>query len=592
MVKKIISAMFLIIIVFACCPVFAANVTSGTCGADGSNITWTLSSRGVLTISGQGEMADYASAGNESPWQAYRQGGYITKIVINNGVTSIGNYCFNYCINVTSVTLPASLRGIGKNAFLDCRSLSSITLNTGLETIGDYAFHGCNDLQSLNIPGTVTSIGKHLSNYLLSINVDSNNQIYKSIDGVLFSKDGKELIYFPPKRNISAYTIPTGTENICEGAFYGSELDNIYMPDTVTQTGWDAFAYSQNLTSMRLSENLKEFKGQTFSYCTSLKELYIPNSVKSMTATNNYWEFPGCRDLVITVDNVKGGIRNGEAQFASSNVSSVTYLRELYVPDIDDCEFGTIPDPDVIERSVDTKEYIKTLAKNKDYSVKHTFENGIGEAQITYDFQRAGSDYVEAEKIVKTYNILSPELEISPIEDKFYTGYSIMPDVIITNKTTNTTLTAGTDFKCKYTNNKEIGRATIEITYINNYANYSGDARAVEFNILGDIRLVGVSLNEPAVYTGKTLTPKLKLTGYGKTLVDGVDYSVSYIDNINAGTATATITGKGYFVNSRTYTFTISPKSCDGLKIESIPNSVFTGKAIKPSVTITDTEIN
>ena len=155
-------------------------VDRGTCGAEGngSNLTWTLDSEGVLTISGSGGMHGYGSS--DAPWygsrsrvksaviaegvtsigeSAFENCGSLTSVTIPNSVTSIGRYAFYYCASLTSVTIPDSVTSIGWLAFNGCTSLTSVTIPDGVTIINDAVFNGCTSLTSVTIPDSVTSIG-------------------------------------------------------------------------------------------------------------------------------------------------------------------------------------------------------------------------------------------------------------------------------------------------------------------------------------------------------------------------------------------------------------------------------------------------
>ena len=107
----------------------AEIVSSGTCGKDGDNLTWTLDDQGLLTISGTGEMASY------NHW-----GTGVKEVVIESGVTSIGGYAFQNCSSLTSITIPESVKNIGDSAFYSCSSLSSITIPNEMTSIGNQVF--------------------------------------------------------------------------------------------------------------------------------------------------------------------------------------------------------------------------------------------------------------------------------------------------------------------------------------------------------------------------------------------------------------------------------------------------------------------
>ena len=131
--------------------IVASAAESGTCG---ENLTWTLDDEGTLTISGTGDMENYSS--HSSPFY-YR--GAIKAVIIEDGVTSIGDYAFEYCSNLASITIPDSVTCIGNYAFYYCYNLESINIPDSVTSIGNYAFWNCSSLTSLTIPDSVTSIG-------------------------------------------------------------------------------------------------------------------------------------------------------------------------------------------------------------------------------------------------------------------------------------------------------------------------------------------------------------------------------------------------------------------------------------------------
>ena len=134
----------------------ANTMDSGTCGAEGngSNLTWFLAN-GTLTISGEGRMADYEDE-HDTPF--YGKRGSIRTIVIEKGVTSIGDYAFYGCTGLTSVILPESVASIGYYALYSCTGLTSITIPEGVTSIRYYAFCHCTGLKSVTIPRSITSI--------------------------------------------------------------------------------------------------------------------------------------------------------------------------------------------------------------------------------------------------------------------------------------------------------------------------------------------------------------------------------------------------------------------------------------------------
>ena len=234
-------------------------IASGTCGAQGDNLTWTLSCDSVLTISGTGAMADYSSSSNW-PWYSYRES--ITSVVVEDGVTSIGSYAFDYLVNVTSITLPNTVTQIGWYSVGHCYELTSITIPASVTYISGYAFSYCEKLTAFN--------------------VDQNNLYYSSVDGVLFNKDQTQIIRYPIGKEGTHYTIPNTVVSIYEGAFASTKLESIDMPNGIIEIGEWAFSRCTGLTSMVIPDQVSYIGTYAFSYCRNLESVTIPMSVTNI----------------------------------------------------------------------------------------------------------------------------------------------------------------------------------------------------------------------------------------------------------------------------------------------------------------------
>ncbi|MBO5416182.1 MAG: leucine-rich repeat domain-containing protein, partial [Clostridia bacterium] len=155
----ILAVLALLVSTIALVTVSAATeetVYSGTCGADGDNLTWTLdTATGELVISGEGAMATWRNYA-DVPWYAYLSS--IRNVTIKNGVTSIGDFAF-CCSYHTSVTIPNSVTSIGDYAFNNCINLTSVKIPNSVTSIGDYAFELCTSLTNIEISNSITSIG-------------------------------------------------------------------------------------------------------------------------------------------------------------------------------------------------------------------------------------------------------------------------------------------------------------------------------------------------------------------------------------------------------------------------------------------------
>ena len=120
------------------------------------NLTWKLYEDGTLNISGTGAMKNYIYGNNKSPARLNLS---VTSIVIEEGVTSVGDYAFENCDNLTSITIPGNVESIGERAFYNCDNLTDVTLQDGVKSIGDAAFIWCNNLTNIVLPNSITSIG-------------------------------------------------------------------------------------------------------------------------------------------------------------------------------------------------------------------------------------------------------------------------------------------------------------------------------------------------------------------------------------------------------------------------------------------------
>ena len=263
MKKRLLSFVLAVLMIASLLPAtaLAANIVdSGTCGAE---VTWTLDSEGVLTISGSGDMNDYGSSG--APWHDR-----VKSAVIAEGVTSIGDYAFWDCYDLASVSIPDSVTRIGSSAFSYCKSLTSVTIPNSVTSIGEGAFEDCTSLNGIWV-------------------AEGNSHYSSDASGVLFDKDMTTLIQ-------------------CPGSFSGAYT----IPNSVTSIGDDAFSNCKSLTSVTIPDSVTSISDFAFSNCKSLTSVTIPDSVTSI----GEWAFFGCSSLT---DVYYAG---SEAQWKAISISS------------------------------------------------------------------------------------------------------------------------------------------------------------------------------------------------------------------------------------------------------------------------------
>ncbi len=255
-----------------------SKTAAPTEGACGENAAWKLEG-GTLTISGTGEMSNYGS--NDAPWYDSRSS--ITRVVVGQGITSLGDWTFSDCDSLTSVIIPDSVTKIGAHAFFGCDKLNSVTIPNSVTSIGDSAFENCSSLSSVTIPNSITEIP------------------YGA---------------FAECENLINVTIPDSVASIGSDAFFDcSNLISITIPDSVTSIGEEAFSSCVSLKNVVLSNGITVIRRFTFSGCESLTEIYIPDGVtyismdafsstglKSVTIPSSVteiegWAFEYCQDL-------------------------------------------------------------------------------------------------------------------------------------------------------------------------------------------------------------------------------------------------------------------------------------------------------
>ena len=312
MKKRLLSFVLAVLMIVSILPATALAadiVASGTCGAegDGSNLTWTLDSDGVLTISGSGDMHGYGSS--DAPWH-----GRVKSAVIAEGVTSIGGKAFLDCTSLTSVTIPDSVTSIGKQAFMYCTSLTGVTIPDSVTSIGSSAFSYCKSLTSVTIPNSVTSIGGAAFNGCSSLTSVTIPNSVTSIGGCAFMDCS----------SLTSVTIPNSVTSIGEYAFYNcSSLTSVTIPNSVTSIGEYAFYNCTSLTSVAIPDSVTSIGEYAFYNCRSLTSVTIPDSVTSI----GEYAFYNCRSLTsVTIPDSVTSI--GDDAF--SNCKSLT---SVTIPD-------------------------------------------------------------------------------------------------------------------------------------------------------------------------------------------------------------------------------------------------------------------
>ncbi len=292
--------------------VLGASAQEGKCG---KKVTWTLED-GTLTISGTGAMYDYEPMSTEivsplqkpnySPWYAQRAS--VKKVVVNEGVTVIGEAAFHNCNKLELVQLPEGITELKKDAFSYCDNLKEILLPTTLSKIGEMCF-AASGLTIIHIPANVSSMpgSAFYKSNLKTITVDKKNKYYVVFEDVLFDKKMQELICYPSRLMAKEYMVPDGVTSIMPYAFSGIWLETLKVPASVTT-----------------------IEDSAFSYCARLKTFYFPKNVKSIGEQEFY------KPSEITIYGDSGSAAQKYAKKQGITFLSQSEVEEPFTWEIDD----------------------------------------------------------------------------------------------------------------------------------------------------------------------------------------------------------------------------------------------------------------
>ena len=200
-------------------------------------------------------------------------------------VSAIGNSAFLFQSFITDLVIPEGVKSLDWYCFNTCENLETVTLPDSLEFIDSWAFERCSKLKTINVPANVTRIngGAFAQNSsMTSITCDPANKNYVSVDGVLFTKDMKELVAYPGGIQ-GGYTVPATVNHIGDAAFYGAlGLDSVTILGNLDFIGFEAFAECSKLTDVAIRDGVNYVGYWAFRGCDGIKTLTVPQSVTNI----------------------------------------------------------------------------------------------------------------------------------------------------------------------------------------------------------------------------------------------------------------------------------------------------------------------
>ncbi len=690
-VKRLLMMLALVCLLAGALTVTTFARDPGASGQIGPDARYTLSSEGVLTISGTGSTYSYYPTGNSfSPFW----GASIKSVIIEMGITNIGDNLFQNCPDLETVTIAPGVTAIGEYAFCDCPNLTQVKLPGTVSVIGPYAFSYCPKLTTINCPKSVTSIGKwafagcdslvelpgveldgairwtlnkdtgvmrftgsgdmpnfdvvnnhyptwnYLDDYIRSVIVDEGitsigsfsfwdcqnleaitvagtvttigkaafECCYKLTDVQLsngLTTIGTDAFY---GCGMTAITIPESVTSVGHGAFTGTGLTDIRVPDTVTYLGSNAFFGCTGLKTAVLSKSLSYVPGGIFAGCTSLTDVEIRSEV--LEAVGSY-AFEGCTALeMISLPENTTGIED-------SAFEDCTSLCDLRLPGgLEYISSGAFKNCTSLT-SLAPPEKLRSIGYEAFRGC-----TGLTEVHLAEGLQELGDAAFQG--CTGLTSIRLPDTVTSLGWSGTFQNCTSLETVVLSKNITQIGKSCFQD--CVALTSLEIPGV---LTDINDFAFYGCDAlesitidsaqcklgivclpegitvygyegsTAQEYAEIYELTFV--SLGQPSIdrysicleyseysYSQKEIKPSVTIEG----LTKDEDYTVSYKNNINAGTGTVVVTGMGSVTGTAEVEFTIAPMhiNVEGrshvtmeLLVSSYP---YTGQAIIPELRI------
>ena len=551
-------------------------------GKDG-NITWRLTKDGTLYISGQGDMLDYYTKG--APWVNINK--TIKKVIIERGVTSIGECAFNYCRSLESIEIPDGMTSIGESAFNGCESLENIKIPAGVTSIGANAFDWCQSLKSIEIPDGVTSIED--STFGGCINLESI-KIPAGVTSIgAYAFDGCE--------SLKSIEIPAGVTSIGASAFYYCRsLENIEIPVDVTRIGPWAFGYCYSLESIKIPSKVTSIEEYAFYHCRSLESIEIPADVTSIGEES----FGYCSDLDIYFTGNHPEEMANDWLSESSNVTIYYPQNNPTWKGIESESFGGI---DIKWVPYDPASLAAESVEAESESLSSELQTEAEE--FTDDVNAPEPDDIGDELFIeKDEAVPSPEPSEIPAQDEMVIeeGDTSTEESTDENSATgNEEITNEIPPLVSNTQEEQTSDSSMMFTDLIPYSNYlfvmvkdedaedlmdasnllyinqktADETGSVSFRYmlresyespvpkvfgeqLKDIANTKVTLSKTSyAYDGKAKTPVVTVIDDDYLLQENEDYTITYSDNIKVGTATVMITGIGRYTGTVSASFTI-----------------------------------
>lgn len=553
-------------------------IASGTCG---EGLTWKIDNEGCLIISGTGNLANYQST-SSVPWNDYAAQIQSVNLEMNTTSLCSSSYC---------------------RAFVMLSKIKEIEIPEGVTSIPESPYLFPKKLPKLKLPSTY--VGELSSNNLIrnmnytEIEVSQDNPVYSSIDGTLFNKDKTKIVQYTKSAIEPNYIIPETVKNI-DSAFYGNEYletltisKNVEIVNIETYNnkfhnwgiGMDAeysncravYVDKENPYFCSLDGVLYNKEMSILVWCppkNSVDCFYVPETVKIIAAG-------GFNHSILNEIKLHDGVEIlGRCAFSNSNINTITLtkgIKNIY----SGCFYGCNKLSKVYIES-DNAEFSGQIFDNCQ-RLKTAGPMGSGN-----DIEFSWTDMIPCN--VFSYcksleSIILPD-SIMTIEDRAFAQCQSLKTITIPENVS--TIGNSAFYQCNSLSDIYVDKSKNQIL---------GEKWGAENATVTYLReMIIEEIHSQYTYNGQAKTPNVviyenKTDGSEtKQLIKGVDYDVSYADNVNAGTASVNILFIGSYIGTKTMTFNITPKlvTDSNISIDKIVEQAYTGREILPNPKITD----
>lgn len=551
---------------------------------------------GIKNLVLPGKSADGVATGVKKIGEmAFASCAALESVTLPEGLTEVGPYAFSQDSLIQTLTLPSTLKKVGEGAFNTLTLLQELKLeDTAIEEIGAGAFAGLGTVTKIVVPNTVKSLGEmafaHCP-YVAELTLEEPTQ-YTAIPQSCFSG-----MYY-----LKSVTIPATITSIGEYAFFNDvELSAFLLNRNEVTYGDYSFGRSWDIESTNAAvygyttsngQEMAEINGVAFypidininSHWPDFialnvgdkQTLRVDASCEAPGAELSYsWSIDlegldGATSPTYTYNAQKGGRHVVTATIASNydptHPETMTTIISVGGDGngtslADAARLGPIPDQDYTGKPITPRVAVtqtggnsgmSPLIENFDYKVEYFDNVKPGTARVKVTGINAFNGELWG---TFTINACSLDGAVGTIAKQGFTGDPLQPAVVV--KLGDETLRPNVDYTVTYTNNTLPGTGYAIVTGTGAYTGTLVVPFVISSEFSGNMSDVTVAAIPDHAFTGEAIEPTLTVTDAGTRLVQGVDYEVSYKDNVNTGVATVTVRGIGAYSGTRTATFNI-----------------------------------